>query len=62
MSAQDTRWLLFNVLWTVWMIVGAVFEERDLLASSGDEYRDYQTEVPMSIPYRLPRSHGDGGK
>ena len=44
------------------MIVGAVFEERDLLASSGDEYRDYQTEVPMSIPYRLPRSHGDGGK
>ena len=23
-------------------------------------YRDYQTEVPMLIPYRFPRSHRDG--
>jgi protein-S-isoprenylcysteine O-methyltransferase Ste14 len=54
--------LLFNVLWTGWMIVGTVLEERDLLASFGDAYRDYQTEVPMLIPCRLPLSHGDGGK
>jgi protein-S-isoprenylcysteine O-methyltransferase Ste14 len=41
--------LLFNVLWTAWMIIGTVLEERGLLASFGDAYRDYQTEVPMLI-------------
>ena len=52
--------LLFNVLWTVWMIIGTVLEERDLVASFGDAYRDYQAEVPMLIPYRFPQSHRDG--
>jgi protein-S-isoprenylcysteine O-methyltransferase Ste14 len=51
--------LLFNVLWTVWMIIGTMLEERDLLASFGNAYRDYQTEVPMLIPYRFPWSHKD---
>ena len=46
--------LLFNVLWTLWMVVGTVLEERDLVASFGDAYRTYQREVPMLIPYRLP--------
>lgn len=54
--------LLFNLLWTGWMIVGTVLEERDLVVSFGDAYREYQTEVPMLIPYRFPRSHGAGGE
>lgn len=54
--------LLFNVFWTVWMIVGTVLEERDLLASFGDAYRDYQTEVPMLIPYRFAQSRRAGGE
>lgn len=45
--------LLFNVLWTAWMIVGTVLEERDLVASYGEAYRDYQGKVPMLIPYRI---------
>lgn len=45
--------LLFNVLWTAWIIVGAVFEERDLVASYGEAYRSYQSKVPMLIPYRI---------
>jgi len=44
--------LLFNGLWTVWIIIGAFLEERDLIASFGDAYRNYQRKVPMLIPYR----------
>jgi protein-S-isoprenylcysteine O-methyltransferase Ste14 len=44
--------LLFNGLWTVWIIVGAMLEERDLVASFGDAYRNYQRNVPMLIPYK----------
>ncbi|MHC4458685.1 MAG: methyltransferase family protein [Planctomycetota bacterium] len=45
--------LLFNVLWTVWILVGAILEERDLVADFGDAYRDYQRSVPMIIPLRI---------
>jgi protein-S-isoprenylcysteine O-methyltransferase Ste14 len=44
--------LLFNGLWTVWIIIGAMLEERDLVASFGDAYRTYQRHVPMLIPYK----------
>jgi len=42
--------LLFNLLWTAWIIVGAWWEERDLAAQFGDAYRDYQRRVPMLVP------------
>lgn len=44
--------LLFNGLWTAWIIIGIFLEERDLIASFGDAYRNYQRNVPMLIPYR----------
>jgi len=44
--------LLFNVLWTAWIVAGTVLEETDLLADFGDVYRDYQQKVPMLIPWR----------
>ena len=44
--------LLFNVLWTAWIVVGTRLEERDLVAEFGDQYREYQQRVPMLIPYR----------
>jgi protein-S-isoprenylcysteine O-methyltransferase Ste14 len=50
--------LLFNVLWTAWIIVGTVLEERDLTAEFGDAYRDYQKKVPMLIPLHGPVSVG----
>ena len=46
--------LLFNVLFTAWIIVGAVLEERDLVADYGEVYRNYQRAVPMLVPYRRP--------
>ena len=46
--------LLFNVLWTAWIVVGACFEERDLVAGFGERYRRYQDTVPMLVPWRGP--------
>lgn len=51
--SMTTDRLLFNGLWTLWIIVGAFLEERDLVASFGDVYRNYQRNVPMLIPYRF---------
>ncbi len=42
--------LLFNVLWTGWMLMVTTLEERDLVAQFGREYRGYQQRVPMFIP------------
>jgi methanethiol S-methyltransferase len=42
--------LLFNVLWTVWIVIGSYLEEIDLVAAFGDGYREYQKRVPMLIP------------
>lgn len=52
--------LLFNVLFTVWIIAGTVLEERDLVGVYGDDYREYQRSVPMLIPYR--KSSGETTK
>jgi methanethiol S-methyltransferase len=46
--------LLFNVLWTVWIVVGAMFEERDLTQEFGETYTHYQKTVPMLIPWKGP--------
>lgn len=47
--------LLLNSSWTVWIFVGSVLEERDLVSEFGGPYKEYQKQVPMLIPYRLPR-------
>ncbi len=43
---------LLGVLWSAWIWVGAVLEERDLVAEFGEGYRAYQREVPMLVPWR----------
>jgi len=52
--------LLFNVLWTVWVFAGTVLEERDLVVTFGDPYREYQRRVPMLLPSRLRPSWPKG--
>ena len=42
--------LLFNVLFTGWIVLGAALEERDLLAQFGDDYARYRQTVPMLVP------------
>ena len=45
--------LLFNALWTVWILIGTLLEERDLTAELGEAYRQYQREVPMLVSLRV---------
>ncbi len=46
--------LLFDVLWTAWIVVGTFLEERDLVAELGPAYVAYQQRVPMLLPWRRP--------
>jgi len=45
--------LLFNSFWSIWIVVGTVLEERDLVVSFGVVYQDYQRKVPMLLPWRI---------
>ncbi len=45
-----TDQLLFNVLWTCWIIIATRLEERDLRAEFGETYRQYQLSVAMLLP------------
>lgn len=46
--------VLFDLLWTLWVVAGARLEEVDLVAAFGEPYRAYQARVPMLIPHRSP--------
>jgi protein-S-isoprenylcysteine O-methyltransferase Ste14 len=45
--------LLFNILWSAWIFVGTILEERDLVEQFGDAYREYQQKVPMLFPFKF---------
>lgn len=47
------RLLLAGIL-TAWIVLGTVFEERDLVKEFGADFVEYQRRVPMLIPYRIP--------
>jgi protein-S-isoprenylcysteine O-methyltransferase Ste14 len=50
--------LLFNLLWTFWIVLGSHLEEKDMVAEFGERYRDYQRTVPMLLPWRGPIGRG----
>jgi protein-S-isoprenylcysteine O-methyltransferase Ste14 len=50
--AMTADQLLLASVWSAWIWVGAVLEERDLVAEFGDSYRAYQRQVPMLVPWR----------
>jgi protein-S-isoprenylcysteine O-methyltransferase Ste14 len=50
--------LLFQVLWSAWILLAARLEEADLLAEFGDAYRAYCREVPLIAPWPRHRRPG----
>jgi len=49
--------LLFNLIFTTWVVIAILLEERGLIATFGEGYRRYQQEVPMLIPWRFPKKY-----
>lgn len=48
--------LIFNIMWTFWIVIGTYLEDRDLHREFGSQYYEYSSHVPMLIPYRIPRN------
>ena len=43
--------LLFSIVTTAYILFAIQLEERDLIDSLGDAYRDYRERVPMLVPF-----------
>jgi len=43
--------IIVNIVLTVYIFLGTIYEEKKLILEFGDAYVKYQQEVPMLIPY-----------
>ena len=44
--------LMFNLLWSFWIVIGTWLEERDLVKLFGNDYIIYQKQTPMLLPIK----------
>ena len=47
--------LAASMLFTGYIFVGTMFEERSLVAEHGETYERYRTETPKLLPWPRPR-------
>ncbi|WP_345984452.1 NnrU family protein [Sulfurimonas sp. HSL-1656] len=53
---MSTGHLLFASGMTLYILIGLVFEEKDLVKTLGEAYRRYREEVPMLLPFWKKRA------
>lgn len=46
---------VFNIIWTVWIVLATRLEDKDLHKRFGAQYSQYSSQVPMLIPYKIKR-------
>ena len=46
--------LVMNLGLTLYLVIGALYEERKLLHEFGEAYQEYRDRTPMLIPWRKP--------
>ena len=49
--AMSMSHLMLSVTMSIYIIIGLYFEERDLVATLGQDYKDYQGRVRMLAPF-----------
>jgi protein-S-isoprenylcysteine O-methyltransferase Ste14 len=54
--------LLFAGVLTLYMVLAALIEERDLIFHFGQQYEEYRRRVPMFVPWRRRATVSDGEK
>jgi protein-S-isoprenylcysteine O-methyltransferase Ste14 len=57
MPVMTLNSLVFNLALTIYIFIGAYFEERKLVVQFGQAYRDYQAGTPMLIPFLKGNKH-----
>lgn len=60
-SPMTRNLLALNIGLTLYLILGAIYEERKLVREFGEQYTRYQQEVPMLIPRFGRKRPGKGG-
>jgi len=48
---MSTGHLIFALAFSLYILIGLYFEERDLLRTLGDDYADYRRRVPILLPF-----------
>ena len=56
----DISILVVNIVFTLYLLIGAYLEEQKLIIEFGDQYRDYQHRVSMIFPVKWLRNRISG--
>lgn len=52
----DVNGLITNTIFSIYLVLGTLQEERKLVLEFGEEYRQYQKEVSMFLPFKWLKS------